>query len=234
MPGEARLLVRAHVPGADGGPPRLDVDLELGAGITAVIGPSGAGKTTLLTTVAGLVTPDAGRIVLDGVALFDDARSVSVPAHSRRVALVFQSLALFPHLSAWENVAYGLPGGPRATRRERALRWLERAQVAHRADRLPSSLSGGEAQRVALARALASEPRALLLDEPFSALDDELRGQLGADLRALVAQLNIPALLVTHHREDAASLGSRTLALSHGRVVDEVAARTPWTELRHP
>ncbi|HUF76678.1 MAG TPA: ATP-binding cassette domain-containing protein, partial [Longimicrobiales bacterium] len=84
-------------------------------------------------------------------------------------------------------------------------------------------LSGGEAQRVALARALASEPRALLLDEPFSALDDELRGQLGGDLRALVAQLNIPAVLVTHHREDAASLGSRTLALSHGRVLDEVA-----------
>jgi molybdate transport system ATP-binding protein len=229
MPGDARLLVRARVPGGDGGPPRLDVDLEIGAGITAVTGPSGAGKTTLLTTVAGLVPPDTGRIVLDGVELFDGERRVSVPAHRRRVALVFQSLALFPHLSAWENVAYGLPPGPREARRERALRWLERAQVAHRVDRLPASLSGGEAQRVALARALASEPRALLLDEPFSALDDELRSQLGADLRTLVDQLGIPAILVTHHREDAATLGSRTLALSQGRVVDEVPAGAPST-----
>ena len=231
MPGDARLRVRASVRGGDGGPPRLDVDLEFDAGITALTGPSGAGKTTLLTTVAGLVTPEAGRIALDGLALFDADRGVSVPPHRRRVALVFQSLALFPHLSAWENVAYGLPreaerAWPRAARRERALLWLERARVAHRADRLPASLSGGEAQRVALARALASEPRALLLDEPFSALDDSLRAQLGADLRALVAQLDIPAILVTHHREDAASLGSRTLALSHGTVVgvDGVAA----------
>ena len=227
MPGEARLRVRARVRGGDGGAPRLDVDLGIDTGITAVTGPSGAGKTTLLTTIAGLVTPEAGRIALDGLELFDADRRVSVPPHRRRVALVFQSLALFPHLSAWENVAYGLPrgrdgalpGAPRAPRRERALLWLERARVAHRADRLPASLSGGEAQRVALARALASEPRALLLDEPFSALDDDLRGQLGADLRALVGQLDIPAILVTHHREDAASLGSRTLALSRGAVV---------------
>jgi ABC-type sulfate/molybdate transport systems ATPase subunit len=219
MPGEARLLVRAHVPGADGGPPRLDVDLELGAGITAVIGPSGAGKTTLLTTVAGLVTPDAGRIVLDGVALFDDARSVSVPAHRRRVALVFQSLALFPHLSAGENVAYGLPPGPREARRERALRWLERAQVAHRVDRLPASLSGGEAQRVALARALASEPRALLLDEPFSALDDESRAATRALVKSLTSAHDWITVLVSHHQDDIAALAARRYEIQDGRLV---------------
>jgi molybdate transport system ATP-binding protein len=220
MPGEPRLLVRTRVAGTAAGPPRLDVDLELAAGITAVSGPSGAGKTTLLLAVAGLLTPDAGRIVLDGVELFASDRRTSVPAHRRRVALVFQSLALFPHLSAVENAAYGVPEHGRAARRETALRWLERARVAHLADRLPSSLSGGEAQRVALARALASEPRALLLDEPFSALDGELRQELGADLRALVEQLGIPAVLVTHHREDAAALASRVLTLGQGRLVD--------------
>jgi molybdate transport system ATP-binding protein len=224
MGGEARLAVRALVRGS-GERPRLDVDLAFGSGVTAVMGPSGAGKSTLLSAIAGLVVPDSGRIVLDGAVLFeagsDAAGRAVVPAHRRRVALVFQSLALFPHLSAWENVAYGLPERARAERRERAHEWLARTHVAHLADRYPASISGGEAQRVALARALASEPRAVLLDEPFSALDTALRQTLGSELVSLVAELDIPALLVTHHAEDATRLGARVVELVGGRVVGE-------------
>lgn len=218
MPGEVRLLVRARIAGEHVARPRLDVDIDFGSGITAVMGPSGAGKTTLLTTIAGLVRPDEGRIVLGDHVLLDEEARVFVPPHERRTALVFQSLALFPHLSAWENVAYGLAELRRAARREQALAWLERAHVGHLADRLPSSLSGGEAQRVAIARALASEPRALMLDEPFSALDGKLRQELGTELQTLIGDLRIPAVLVTHHPEDAESLGSRIIVLERGCV----------------
>lgn len=223
MPGEARLLVRTHVVGEHVDRPRLDVDLDLGSGITAVMGPSGAGKTTLLTAIAGLVRPETGRIVLDDRVLFDSTERTFAPPHQRRIALVFQSLALFPHLSAWENVAYGIRARARTDRRDQAFAWLARTRVGHLADRMPPSLSGGEAQRVAIARALASEPRALLLDEPFSALDRTLRAELSAELRALVAELGIAAILVTHHEEDAKSLGSRIVLLSNGRVAGEEA-----------
>jgi molybdate transport system ATP-binding protein len=225
MPGEARLLVRARVPGATAERPRLDVDLELGRGITSVMGPSGAGKTTLLTTIAGLVRPEAGRIALGDRVLFDSSERAFVPPHERRVALVFQSLALFPHLSAWENVAYGLRTKARSERREQALAWLTRARVGHLAGRMPSSLSGGEAQRVALARALASQPQVLLLDEPFSALDKALRQELVVELGDLISELGVVAILVTHHEGDARTLGARIVTLVHGRVVGEQPAQ---------
>lgn len=220
MAGESRLLVRAHVAAESAGRPRLDVDLDFSAGITAVMGPSGAGKSTLLTTIAGLAKPDSGRIELCGTVLFDSNRRTFVPAHKRRVALVFQTLALFPHLLVWQNVAYGLPANRKGHRRDRALIWLDRARVSHLVDRAPSSLSGGEAQRVAIARALASEPRALLLDEPFSAVDSGLRRDLGTDLRTLVEETGIVAILVTHHSEDATSLSSRLIVLDEGRSVE--------------
>jgi molybdate transport system ATP-binding protein len=219
MPGDARLHVCVRVEGDAPDRPRLDVDLRFASGITAVMGPSGAGKTTLLLTIAGLLTPTAGRVVLDGVPLFDGARGAHVPPHARRVALVFQSLALFPHLEAWRNVAYGVPSASASTRRERAHAWLDRARVGQLANRLPASLSGGEAQRVALARALACEPRALLLDEPFSALDAELRHALGTTIASLVEELDIPVLLVTHHRQDALRLAARLIEVEAGRVV---------------
>ncbi|MBX3249210.1 MAG: ATP-binding cassette domain-containing protein [Myxococcales bacterium] len=223
MRGEPRLRVRARVDGADHERPRLDVDLAFPSGITSIVGPSGAGKTTLLVTIAGLATPTSGRITLDDAQLYDASRGALVPTHRRQIALVFQSLALFPHLRVWQNAAYGAPGDKRA-RRERALHWLERVRASHLADRAPATLSGGEAQRVALARALASEPRALLLDEPFSALDAPLRRALGEDLRALVDELDIPTLLVTHHRDDAMSLGARVVTLEAGRVAADTTA----------
>jgi molybdate transport system ATP-binding protein len=219
MPGSARLAVRALVAGDAGSPARLDVDLEFAVGITSVMGPSGAGKSTLLGVIAGLVTPESGRVALNGDVLYDSSAKLAVPAHQRRVALVFQSLALFPHLRVLANVEYGLPDAGANSKRERAMAWLTRARVAHLADRRPASLSGGEAQRVALARAFASGPRALLLDEPFSALDAGLRAQLASELSALVADLGIPAVLVTHHREDAHGLGTRVIELGAGRVV---------------
>jgi molybdate transport system ATP-binding protein len=218
MAGDARLSVRVRVPGDEHHPARLDVDLHVGDGITAITGHSGAGKSTLLAAIAGLVRPSEGRIVLDGAVLFDGARRVSTPPHARRVALVFQSLALFPHLRAWENVAYGLPRARTGDRRQRALAWLARARVDHVADRRPATLSGGEAQRVALARALASEPRLLLLDEPFSALMLRSATELGTELRALVESVGIPALLVTHERADAQRLASRIVVLEAGRL----------------
>jgi ABC-type sulfate/molybdate transport systems ATPase subunit len=227
MPGEARLSVRARVAGEIPDRPRLDVDLTFGSGIAAVMGPSGAGKTTLLTAIAGLVRPDAGRIALGDTVLFDRDARTFVPPHERRIALVFQSLALFPHLSARENVAYGLRAKTRAERRDQAMLWLTRCRVEHLADRVPASLSGGEAQRVALARALASAPRVLLLDEPFSALDRVLRSELSADLGALVSELGIIAVLVTHHEEDAQTLGSRRVTLSDGRVEGTSNAGAP-------
>jgi molybdate transport system ATP-binding protein len=183
------------------------------------MGPSGAGKTTLLQCLAGLVRPSAGRIVIDGEPVFDEEARVCIPPHRRRVALVFQSLALFPHLSVWENVAYGLRGVAQRARRERALTWLERTRASSLMSRMPSTLSGGEAQRVALARALASEPRLLLLDEPFSALNQELRIELAEVLRELVSATRIPVLLVTHDLTDTKRMASRILQLEAGRIV---------------
>jgi molybdate transport system ATP-binding protein len=199
----------------------LALALQVAAGMTAVMGPSGAGKTTLLSAIAGLLTPVAGQITLDDRVLFDRSAGVDLPTHRRRVAVVFQSYALFPHLSVIANAAYGAPQPTRAGRLQAGRLWLDRFRVAHLAERMPATLSGGEAQRVALARALASEPRALLLDEPFSALDAALRRQLGTELREWVGELAIPALLVTHDLGDAEALGQRLLRLEGGRLVGE-------------
>jgi len=197
----------------------LDVSLTFGAGLSVLFGPSGSGKTTILTAIAGLLRPDTGRVVLAGRTLFDARAGVDSEPNHRRIALVFQSLALFPHLDAAHNVAYGIPGSSsRAERVERAHGWLARMRVAHLAGRFPSSFSGGEAQRVALARALASEPSALLLDEPFSALDETLVRELSAELVAYVDSLSLPVVLVTHDRRLARELGGELTELRSGRV----------------
>ena len=213
MAGEARSLrVEAFVAGVEPELPRLDVAFDVPPGISVLFGPSGSGKSTCLSVIAGLLCPERGRVVLGDDVLTDSSERLHVPTHRRRVALVFQSLALFPHMSVIDNVAYGANDG------SSAVGWLERTRVAHLRDRRPATLSGGEAQRVALARALASEPRVLLLDEPFSALDYDLRRSLGADLVELVAELGIPTLLVTHDREQAALLGERVILLRRGRI----------------
>jgi molybdate transport system ATP-binding protein len=208
MPGDAtRVRARVRVEGDPGRPPRLDVDFESGSTVTAIMGPSGAGKTTLLQCIAGGVRPSAGQVSLDGERLFDSDARVFVPPHRRRVAMVFQSLALFPHLAVWENVAYGIRGEAPRARRDTA--------------NASSTLSGGEAQRVALARALASAPRLLLLDEPFSALNQALRVELGALLQEILAEASVPTLLVTHDPADARRIATRILQLDAGRIVSD-------------
>lgn len=203
-----------------------------GHGLTILFGQSGAGKSTILQAIAGLVKPRAGHITLGDTPLFDADRKIDVPAHRRGVALVFQSLALFPHMTAEANVAYGMPGKqPRRLREKQALEWMEKMRVQHLRGRLPQTFSGGEAQRIALARALASKPGALLLDEPFSALDEELRHNLSADVAALSTELRVPTVMVTHDRADALTYGTQGVLLRDGATVavgsvgDVLAAR---------
>lgn len=197
----------------------LDVAFDAPPGVTVLFGPSGSGKSTTLACVAGLTRPTSGRIALGGDTWFDAEARIDVAVHKRRVAFVFQSLALFPHMTAAQNVAYGMDRTlDREARRGRAAALLERLRVRHLADRRPATFSGGEAQRVALARALATRPRVVLLDEPFSALDRDLRRDLAADLREFVRELNVPVLFVTHQRQEARAIGERLVLLEHGRV----------------
>jgi molybdate transport system ATP-binding protein len=212
------LAVRAIV--TRGAATSLDVDLTFAAGITCVVGPSGAGKSTLLGVVAGLLEPDRGRIALGGDVWFDASTRASTPVHLRRVAYVFQRLALFPHLDAISNVTYGMDRSMRGGERgDRARALLERVGASHLARRRPHTFSGGEAQRVALARALAMSPRVVLLDEPFSALDRELKIQLAALVRDLVDDLDVPLIYVTHSMGEARALADHAVRLEHGKVV---------------
>ncbi len=186
-----------------------------------LFGASGAGKTTLLECIAGLLTPEWGQIAAGERVLFDSARGVNVPAARRRVAYVFQTLALFPHMSVEANIAYGLHGVPAGQRREAVDAILGSFRIAHLRQRRPGAISGGERQRTALARALVTDPGVLLLDEPLSALDVSSKSAIIADLRAWNQAHRIPALYVTHSREELFALGERVVALEQGRVMAE-------------
>ena len=197
----------------------LEVAFEAPPGITILFGPSGSGKSTTLSAIAGLIEPDRGRIALGDRIWFDRASRQNVPVHTRGIALVFQSLALFPHLTAIQNVEYGIDRSlSNGDRRQCALQMLERMKVPHVGDRRPATFSGGEAQRVALARAFAISPRLVLLDEPFSAMDRTLRQSLLADVRAYADESKLPILHVTHHRNEARAVGDRAILLDAGRI----------------
>jgi iron(III) transport system ATP-binding protein len=194
------------------------VDLALHRGeILCLLGPSGCGKSSLLRLLAGLERPDAGKIVA-GSRLLAGPGSF-VPPEQRQVGLVFQDIALFPHLTAAENVGFGLSGLPRTERLARALALLERFQLGHRAGAYPHTLSGGEQQRVGIARALAPEPAALLLDEPFSGLDGALRAEVRERVVAGLRQTDTAILIVTHDPEEAMLLGDRLALMQGGRIV---------------
>ena len=211
----------------------LDVALSVPDGaILAVLGPNGAGKSTLLAALAGLLPLDAGRVTLDGEVLDDAASGRHMSPEQRSVGVIFQGGLLFPHLTALENVAFGLRarGLGRAAARGRAGELLGRLGVGAVAAQLPPTLSGGEAQRVALARALAQEPRLLLLDEPLSALDVTARGDVRRDLAAQLRQFGGATVLVTHEPIEAMALADEVLILEAGAVVQvgpplEVARR---------
>jgi molybdate transport system ATP-binding protein len=200
---------------------QLDVSIEVPAGITILFGPSGAGKSTLLDCLAGLLRPDSGRVSIDDKILFDSAARANLPPQKRGIAYVFQSLALFPRLSVEENVGYGLADLPAQERASRVRTILAAFRVETLCARRPSEISGGEKQRVALARSLVTQPRALLLDEPLSALDFELKASIINDLQAWNAAQKIPMLYVTHSRDEVKALGERVIVLDRGRVTRE-------------
>jgi iron(III) transport system ATP-binding protein len=193
------------------------LDLEVAPGeLLTVIGPSGCGKSTLLRLVAGLERPDAGSIRIDGHEVAGPRAWVQ--PERRRVGLVFQDHALFPHLDVTRNIAFGLDRLTRAERRGRVDEVLALARLEHLAGRYPHELSGGEQQRVALARALAPRPVVVLLDEPFSSLDETLRGQVRADTVALLRATGTTAVLVTHDQTEALSVGDRVVVMHRGRI----------------
>ncbi|MHA7209711.1 ABC transporter ATP-binding protein [Arthrobacter sp. MDT1-65] len=193
------------------------LDLAIPAGeLVTLIGPSGCGKSTTLRLVAGLERPDAGRITVAGDVVADGTRFVN--PENRRVGLVFQDHALFPHLTVARNVQFGLDRLPRGERRKRVGDLLDLVQLAHLADRYPHELSGGEQQRVALARALAPRPAVVLLDEPFSGLDESLRAQVRRDTVAALRETGTTGVLVTHDQTEALSVGTRVVVMHDGVI----------------
>ena len=200
-----------------------DVNLKARSGeILALLGPSGCGKTTTLRMIAGLVHPSAGEISIDGTPV------TGLPVHRRNLGMLFQSYALFPHLTVLENVAFGLAmrGVSKAETAERAKRALALARLTGFEDRMPAALSGGQQQRVALARAIVYRPQVLLLDEPFGALDKKLREEMQIELRQLCNELGLTTILVTHDQEEALVLADQIAVMRNGRIEQAAAART--------
>ena len=201
----------------------LEVEFQAAPGFTILFGPSGAGKTTLLDCVAGLTKPDSGRIAISDRVLFDATQRTSLPVATRRIGYVFQSLALFPHLTVEQNVQYGLALLPPAERAPQASAILQGFRIPHLARRYPREISSGESQRTALARTLVTNPAVLLLDEPLAALDAATKAKIIDDLRAWNQAHLIPILYVTHSREEVFALGERILVLDAGHIVAQGA-----------
>lgn len=214
----------------------LDAEFSCAPGqILALIGPSGSGKTTILRSIAGLYRPESGRISHNGEFWYDSAQRIDLAPQVRRAGMVFQDYALFPHKSALENVAIALGHLPHTERRARAQEILARVNMEGLENRRPDALSGGQRQRVAVARALAREPRALLLDEPFSAVDQATRRRLQRELLILRRNLDLPIVLVTHDLREATSLADQMALLYRGRILqtgppDEVTMRPVSTQ----
>lgn len=209
----------------------LNVHFRALAGFTILFGASGAGKTTLLDCIAGLSDPDDGRIAVGGEDLYDPEKKRNVAAWKRRIGYVHQDLALFPHLTAERNVAYGLRTLSVPERKQRSREMLDAFSIGHLRDRRPAQISGGERQRVALARALVTEPRALLLDEPLAALDHPTKSAIVGDLRNWNQHHRVPILFVTHNGEEVFALGDEVIVLDAGRIV---AQGQPHEVMRAP
>ena len=200
---------------------QLDAAFSAPRGLITLFGPSGSGKSLTLQILAGTITPDDGRIVLDGHPILDSAGGLNLSAQKRRVGYVPQHYALFPHISVADNVGFGLARLPANARRQRVAELLDSFHLQALAARRPHQLSGGQQQRVALARALAVQPRLLLLDEPFAALDAGLRGTLREELAQVQKLWDISMLIVTHDLSDVFALGQRVIVYDHGRVIQQ-------------
>jgi molybdate transport system ATP-binding protein len=209
----------------------LDIAFTVPDGITILFGASGSGKSTLLNCIAGLATPENGRIALGDRVLFDAASRINVPVAGRRIGYLFQDLALFPHMSIRRNIAYGLDAMTRAARAERIEAIAESFKIAQLMERKPAELSGGERQRAALARSLVTAPAALLLDEPLAALDQVVKSAIIDDLREWNEAHRIPIIYVTHAAQEAYALGARMIVVEGGRMI---AQGTPQEVLQAP
>jgi molybdate transport system ATP-binding protein len=227
---ELEVRIRKRFPNPEGSF-NLNVHFRALAGFTIVFGASGAGKTTLLDCIAGLTEPDEGRIAVGGEDFYDSEKKRNVAAWKRRIGYVHQDLALFPHLTAEENVEYGLSALNATERRTRSREMLQAFRIEHLRDRRPAQISGGERQRVALARALVTEPRALLLDEPLAALDRPTKSLIVGDLRRWNQNHRVPILFVTHNGEEVFALGDEVIMLDAGRIV---AQGRPHEVMRAP
>jgi len=219
--------------GASSSPFLLDVDFSVPPGITILFGPSGAGKSTVLDCIAGLITPSEGRISVSGETLFDGAANKNIPPQNRHLGYLFQSPALFPHLTSKQNIEYGLANLQNGEREKSVAEILKLFHLENLASRKPAQLSGGEAQRVALARSLVTNPRVLLLDEPLSGLDTDLKNSIIADLRAWNAAHQIPILYVTHDRSEVDALGERVITIDKGKIVQQGIPREVLDAPRH-
>jgi len=206
----------------------LDVRLHSTSRRIVIYGPSGSGKSLTLKAVAGLMRPDSGHIRLGGAMLFDSRTGADLAPQARRVAYLFQDYALFPHLTVRQNIGFGLAGGwlnPRENLCHEAVDyWLDAFHLEHLAHQFPAELSGGQRQRTALARALVARPQALLLDEPFAALDPALRVRMRGELDELQRRLEVPMVLITHDEDDVAAFGDHVHCLRDGQIADLEAA----------
>lgn len=214
----------AHVRGADSGF-HLRAHFEANSQRIALFGPSGSGKSLTLLALAGLLTPDSGRIEVRGRSFFDAQAGVNIPARARKIGLLFQDYALFPHLTVRDNVAFSLKpvwGRMRPAHRDRIDELLELCGLADLASRKPHQISGGQRQRTALARALAPSPDLLLLDEPFTALDQPLRQRMREELSAILKRFDLPMVLVSHDLDDIDHFAQTLVAFGQGRVLDVI------------
>lgn len=196
----------------------LDIAFSVDGGITVLAGASGAGKTTTLRLIAGILTPDEGIIKVGNETYFDSERKIDLSIQKRRVGFVFQDYALFPHLNAEQNIAYGIKTNVQSAKAEKAMEMLALFHIEHIRTRIPREMSGGEQQRVAVARALASDPAVLLLDEPLSAVDVETRSKLLDEIELAQAKTGIPFIYVTHNEIEAARLSKQRITLKKGCV----------------
>jgi molybdate transport system ATP-binding protein len=197
----------------------LDVAWEISNQLTVLFGYSGAGKTITLQMIAGLLIPDDGFVRIGGTTMFDSAKRINMPSQQRRLGYVFQDLALFPHMTALDNILYGSNSTGKSERRERAMEMIRAFHIEGLEQKYPAELSGGQKQRVAFARALIRRPDLLLLDEPFSALDNPLRIEMRQFLREIKNRFNVPVVLVTHDVTEAYTVADTLIMYSKGKVI---------------